>query len=219
MAYTRPTAATADASWQGAAAYTRPSAGVADAHWTPETPTATIAAVVPVVSSVDLVHGFAASLLASVPVVAAMSLEHTAINVEIAASVPVVAQAIGGHGVAGVAIAQVPITAALSGVHGVAMAVVAVVPVVAAMDVLVERYELRGEVRQAGVLVSRRVRAYLRSTGALVAEADTVAGKFALHTGFAPAEHYITPVDLDDGATDWLPPTANRIASVLASDT
>jgi len=48
---------------------------------------------------------------------------------------------------------------------------------------------------------------------------DTVIGKFRLHTGFTPAEHYITPIDLAEGATDWSPPTANRIVSVLALDT
>lgn len=80
------------------------------------------------------------------------------------------------------------------------------------------RYELRGEVREGGVLVNRRVRAYLRSTGALVGEADTVVGKFNVPATSA-AEHYITPIDLSEFAADWLPPTANRIVPVLAFDT
>lgn len=69
-----------------------------------------------------------------------------------------------------------------------------------------------------GVLVNRRVRAYLRETGALLGQADTVAGHFKVHAGFAEAECYATPIDLDADATDWLPPTANRILSVLADD-
>ncbi len=221
MAYTRPSAAAADATWLDAAAYTRPAAGSADAAWAPDAPVITIAATVPVVASASLAHGVSVSLAASVPVAAAMALEHTAIDVEISitAAVPVAAGVAAAHGIAGTAVAQVPISAALSAAHGVAMAVAAAVPVAAAMDVLIDRYELRGEVRLSGVLVNRRVRAYLRSSGALVAEGDTVAGKFALHAGFAPAEHYITPIDLADTATDWLPPTANRITSVLASDT
>jgi hypothetical protein len=80
------------------------------------------------------------------------------------------------------------------------------------------RYELRGEVRLGGVLVNRRVRGYLRSSGALLGQADTVAGKFQVHAGFAEAECYVTPIDLDPDATDWLPPTANRVLSVLAED-
>lgn len=81
------------------------------------------------------------------------------------------------------------------------------------------RYELRGEVRLSGVLVNRRVRAYLRSTGALLGEVDTAVGRFCVPVGFAPAECYVIPIDLSEGATDWLPPTANRLLSVLALDT
>lgn len=82
----------------------------------------------------------------------------------------------------------------------------------------VVRYELRGEVRNQGVLVDRRVRAYRRSDGALMAEQDTTAGRFRLHCGFAAAEHYLVPVDLSAEATDYAPPCANRVLSVLADD-
>lgn len=81
------------------------------------------------------------------------------------------------------------------------------------------RYELRGVVKIGGTLVDRHVFAYLRVTGALVGEADTLAGYFSIHTGFAPAEHFVTPIDLDSDAVDWKPPTANRVLSVLAEDT
>ncbi|WP_157353861.1 hypothetical protein [Aromatoleum toluclasticum] len=82
----------------------------------------------------------------------------------------------------------------------------------------VVRYELRGEVRDQGVLVNRRVRAYRRSDGAFIAEADTVAGLFALPVGFASAEYYLVPINLDPAATDYTPPCANRVTSVLAMD-
>ncbi|MCM2310296.1 MAG: hypothetical protein NDI84_02735 [Steroidobacteraceae bacterium] len=82
----------------------------------------------------------------------------------------------------------------------------------------VVRYELRGEVRDQGVLVNRRVRAYRRSNGALIAEVDTVGGLFALPVGFSPAEYYLVPVNLDPAATDYAPPCANRVTSVLAMD-
>lgn len=90
---------------------------------------------------------------------------------------------------------------------------------VCAVRATVLRYELRGEVRLSGILVNRRVRAYSRATGALLGEADTVVGRFHVPAGFAAAECYVTPIDLTEGANDWLPPTANRITSVLADDT
>lgn len=71
--------------------------------------------------------------------------------------------------------------------------------------------------RLSGILVNRRVRAYSRASGSLLGEADTVIGKFRVPTGFVPTECYITPIDLDASATDWLATTANRITSELAS--
>lgn len=115
--------------------------------------------------------------------------------------------------------AVVPITADIHAAHGVAVSIGASVPITAAISCTVERYELRGETNLGGMLVERRVRAYLRSTGELVAEADTSVGKFRVPVGFTSQEFYITPIDLGADATDWLPPTANRVVSVLASDT
>lgn len=84
--------------------------------------------------------------------------------------------------------------------------------------VRVVRYELKGEVRDLGVLVNRRVRAYRLSDGEMVGEADTVAGRFRIHAGFAAALHYVIPLDMAESATDYAPPTANRVLSVLAVD-
>lgn len=147
------------------------------------------------------------------------SFSSTYSGISIAATIPVVAAQATAHGTALGSVASVPVTAVQNMLHGVVLEGIASVALSAAASIEVARYEVRGEVRLGGVLVNRRVRAYQRASGALIGEVDTVIGKFALHTGFAPAEHYITPIDLDAGATDWSPPTANRIMSVLALDT
>lgn len=105
-------------------------------------------------------------------------------------------------------------------VHGIAGAgaVTLGVPIIVG-DVTHPRHVLRGEVRDQGVLVNRTVRAYLRTSGEMIAEQLTVGGRFDLHTGFEPREFYITPIDLSALATDWAPPTANRVIAVLAMDT
>jgi len=87
-----------------------------------------------------------------------------------------------------------------------------------ALAATVIRYRLAGEVRSAGVLINRRVRAYRRSDGALIAQADTIAGRFDLHAGFAPDEYLLVPVDLGAEAVDYAPPAANRVVSVLVQD-
>lgn len=122
------------------------------------------------------------------------------------------------HGVAGVGAAALAISAAATGTVGVTGTGAASLSITAAGAAQHLRYELRGEVRQGGVLVNRRVRAHLRSTGQVVAEVDTVAGRFVIATGFAQAEHYIVPIDMDAAAVDWSPPVANRVLSALAQD-
>lgn len=134
------------------------------------------------------------------------------------ATVDIAAAASSGHGVAGTDSDTLSFAVAAAGAHGVAAAGSSTLTLAPAVVATHERYEVRGEVRQGGVLVNRKVRVYLRSTGVFVNEADTVVGKFNVHTGFAPAEHYIVPIHLDDAATDWMPPTSNRVVSVLAQD-
>lgn len=241
MAYTPPAGNAVNFDWTGKAAYTPPSWNPVNFSFAPSDATIDIAASVTVTAAQDMAHGIAADGVATVTITAAMSLEYTTvdIDIDIAASVQVLGAGDLAHGVAVDGIASIPVTADLAGVHGAAIAVVAGVPVqalvggahgtaldgialvgvAAALDITVERYEVRGEVRLSGVLVNRRVRAYLRSSGVLLGETDTVVGKFHVPTGFAEAECYVTPIDLDDAATDWLPPTANRITSVLALDT
>lgn len=241
MAYTPPAGNALDFSFVGALAYTPPAGGVVLFSFAPSDATIDIAATIPVVAAQTAAHGVALDSVASVSVSADMALEHTAIDVDItlAASIPVSAATDLAHGVAADSVATIPITADLAAAHGVSVAAaasiavtalqdlahgvaldgVAAITLTAQADIVVERYELRGEVRLGGVLVNRRVRAYQRASGAMVGEVDTAIGKFALHTGFEPIECYITPIDLADGATDWSPPTANRIMSVLANDT
>lgn len=210
------------------------------AHAGASIPVIALSAIIPVAAAQALAHGHTLAGGAAVPITASMELEYTAVGVGITlvASVPVVVAAQGMHGVSVAGVASVPITTMLSAVHGGSVSAAATVPVLAvqviahgvaldgvasialraAASIEIDRYEVRGEVRLGGVLIDRRVRAYLRSSGALLSQADTVAGKFALHAGFAAAECYITPIDMADGATDWLPPTANRITSVQALD-
>lgn len=102
--------------------------------------------------------------------------------------------------------------------HGVALSGLGALSLTGAGSVVHPRYEVRGEVREGGVLVDRSVRVYDRLSGALIGEDDTAAGRFAIHTGFAEAEVYITPIDLSPAASDWLPPTANRVVAALAMD-
>lgn len=239
MSYTPPTPP--DFTFVGALAYTPPAGGAVAFLFPPAETIIDITATIAVAAAQTASHGVSLDSVASVQVSASMALDFTSpeIDITLAALIPVAAAFDLAHGVAAASVAMIPLTAELAAAHGVSVAAAATIPITALQNMLhgvavdgiasvalaaaasieVERYELRGEVRLGGVLVNRRVRAYQRLSGAMIGEVDTVIGKFALHTGFAPAEHYITPIDLDAGATDWSPPTANRIMSVLALDT
>lgn len=241
MAYAPPTGNVLDFTWVGKSAYTPPVWNSVSFVFPLVAFTVDIAATIPVVAAQSVNHGTALAGVATIPVTAEMSLTYTGVNVEIdiAAAIPVVAAADAVHGVSASGVASIAVTAGMEAVHGVAASILATVPVTALQSVVHgialdgiatipvsasaalvhERYELRGEVRLNGILVNRRVRAYLRSSGALLGESDTVIGKFKVPAGFAPVECYVTPIDLSSDATDWLPPTANRITSVLAMDT
>lgn len=201
MSYTPPLGTLVAFTWEGAQPYTAPAGS--DVAFEPP----------PTVFAIDIA--------ATVEITAALTLQHIVVDIDgvVSATVTVVAALDASHGVSGAATAIITVSSGQALDHGVALLGVASVTTQASASITVERYELRGEVRMSGVLVNRRVRAYLRSSGALLSQADTVAGKFALHAGFAAAECYITPIDMADGATDWLPPTANRIVSTLALDT
>lgn len=241
MSYALPPGNAVDASWQGASAYTLPPGNAADVTWeTPGGVTGLGEATLPLQASGEAGHGVSGTGQGHIPV--AGSGDATFTNVAASGvgsgAIPLTGEAQAWHGVAGVATGQVGLSATggaghgVSGAgtgainctatgavaHGVAGSGSAAINCTASGHAIHERYEVQGEVREGGVLVNRRVRAYLRSTGVLVGQADTVVGKFNIHTGFTLAEHYITPIDLSEFAADWLPPTANRIVPVLAYD-
>lgn len=118
----------------------------------------------------------------------------------------------------GTGAATLEFTPASQARHGVAGQGAAVLEFAPAGVAAHPRHQLRGQVQDGGVLVDRRVRAYKRSTGALIAQADTVAGLFTLDVGFTLDEFYVVPVDLSNDAEDWTPPVANRVLSVLKVD-
>jgi hypothetical protein len=129
------------------------------------------------------------------------------------------AEGAGAHGVSGSAALVLEIVAEGLGAHGVAGSGAATLGELAAAGVASHpRYSVKGEVRDAGVLVNRTVRAYRRDTGALVGEQLTTVGVFDIHAGCEAREHYVIPIHLDEAAVDWAPPVANRVVSVLAED-
>lgn len=202
MSYTPPLGNAVDATWIGAPAYTAPAGNAVDVSFV-AAPTSVVGTGAVVLDFIPAGEGFHGIIPAGV---GAVVLDFTPAGV-------------GLHGVGGAGAVALDFSAAGTGKHGVAGAGAVVLDFAAAGVANHPRYELRGVVKVGGVLVNRHVFAYLRETGALVGEADTVAGYFAIHAGFAPAEHFVTPIDLSPSAVDWKPPTANRVVSVLANDT
>lgn len=173
--------------------------------WSPQydlalTPTATLAA------ELSIAGGFVANF------------EAPTIIGSIASTLGVSSEINARHGVAGGFAALLDVGGDLSVAHGVAGAMASTLALSGGAIALHPRYTVHGQVKDGGVLVDRRVRVYKRSTGALVAEADTVAGVFDINVGWALDEFYILPIDLSNDATDWAPPVANRVLSTLVSD-
>lgn len=200
MSYIRPSASAADLSWSAESPFTRPSASAANLTFPADTYTGDGAV--------------------TLDIVAAAEGEHSGLTIEGDGAVTLgfTPASDGTHGLAGDGTLSLSVDPAASGVHGVAGDGAATFTFTPACSGTHERYEVRGEVRVSGVLVDRQVRAHRRDTGEMVGEAATVAGKFHIHTGFVAREHYVVPIHLDSGATDWSPPTANRVVSVLAQD-
>ena len=205
MSYTPPAGNAANVSWVGAVPYTAPTGNTASVSWASGAP----AAVTGAGSGAVSISGSGIGEHHE-PLPAVTGVGHALFQVGGAAA--------GVHGVAGTGAGVLPVIGAAGANHGVAGSGSGAIALPSEGVGRHPRYELRGEVRLGGILVNRRVRAYLRSSGAMLGEADTVAGRFRVHAGFEAAECYVTPIDMDPGATDWRPPTANRIASVLASD-
>lgn len=222
--YTAPTGNNINA--QFGAAYTRPLGDAVDFSFEP--PAATVPEGV-VAFSVDVTFDVAAEHDEEVPagvvdfsvsVTFDVAAEHELPihEAEVAFTVDVSAQVQASHGITGTAEFAVDVSAEVEGVHGITGTAAFTIDVSVDVTASHPRYVLKGEVRDGGVLVNRTVRAYLRSSGALIGEQLTDAGRFDIHAGWAPAEHYLLPIDLDSGATDFTPPAANRVLSVLAED-
>lgn len=213
--------------WEDAPAYTAPPLPVA-VTWEPDP--AGVAGSLRAASHRPTAGATATAGLAPAIIGAIRATAYRAV-ITAAGTVPAVAAVRGvGHRPVVTAAGAPPIAATVRAAgHRSTASAVGIVPVVATVRGLghhpegtlsgtVVRYELRGSVRNQGMLVERRVRAYRRDTGALVGEADTVGGYFQLHVGFEGREHYIVPVHLDETATDYSPPCVNRVVSVLAQD-
>lgn len=221
MSYTPPAYNAANFSWVGLAAYTPPAYNAANFSWAPVVAdvTGTGAGVVPVTGAGSGVLAFTGVGSGAVPVTGAgVGQFDQVITGDGAGQVPIVGGGAGYAGASGAGVGVVPVAGASVGDYGASGAGAGAIPVVGAGLAVHERYELVGVVKIGEALVNRRVRAYLRSSGALVAQADTVAGAFRIPVGVVEDEYYLTPIDLAPGATDWLPPTANRVTSVLAVD-
>lgn len=203
MSYTRPAYNAANVTWQGAQAYTRPAAAAADAEWEALVPAGIISTPSPL--GAPSAYGSADVPAEGVVVAPGPLAPPGALGTVVVVARADVPSPLGAPVLRGavVAVGNVAAPSPLGSPH---------------IAGTVRRYELRGEVRDQGVLVNRRVRAHRRDTGALVAEADTVAGVFVLPAGFAADEYYLVPINLDAGATDFSPPCANRVTSVLAMD-
>ena len=217
MSYTPPLGNAANVTWVGEPAYTPPSGNAVGVSWQTG-------------AAPDAVEGTAAATLATITITGAALATFGAVTGTGTAAGTVVALSVTGAaaaatGASGSAAAQVA-TLTLSGAvtaqlvtagpaAGTIPFATGITPSITAQH---PRYELRGQVRLAGNPVERRVRAYARSTGALLGQGDTTGGFFRIPAGFAEIECTVLPIDLATDATDYEPPTANRVLCVLAED-
>lgn len=240
MPYTPPAGNSLNISWQGAAVYSAPAGAALAFSWAPTGTTAVGTAALLLGASGAASHGVAASGLVALDLGASGAAEHFSpdvvgagsaqltlsgsgvaahgVSASAAAILPLSANSVAAHGVSATGGGTLQLVVAGSGAHGESASAAAALELAGAGVGTVVRFELRGEVRDQGVLVNRRVRAHRRSDGALIAEGDTVAGVFALPVGFTADEFYLVPINLDPAATDYAPPCANRVTSVLAMD-
>ena len=221
MSYTPPASNAANFSWVGVAAYTPPAGDAANFSWAATGVTATCAGTLEFSGAATVAHGVAVVAAGTLAFTGAATVEHSSGVVECVAegALDFTGAASVAHGVAVHAAGTLAFTGAGAAAHGIAATCAGTLGFTGTCAALHLRYEVRGEVRLGGVLVNRRVRCSKRATGELMGQADTVAGVYRVHAGFDEAEVYVTAIDLAEAATDWIPPTANRLVPVLASDT
>ena len=193
MSYTPPLGNAVHVSWLGEPAYTPPLGNAANATWQDASPPGEVEGTA------------AAQLVTTLAPTGQVLAAYGGISATAAATVATLS-------ISGAAAAQLVTAGAAMGVVPFAAGVTG------AATAQHPRYELRGQVRLAGNPVERRVRAYARSTGALLGQGDTTGGFFRIPAGFAEIECTVLPIDLATDATDYEPPTANRVLCVLAED-
>ncbi len=209
--------------WVGVpAAYTPPAGNAVNFAWSTAIGGAVQAAgALDFTGSASVAHGVAVVAAGALAFSGSATVEHSRVVVECVAegALDFTGAASAAHGVAAQAAGALDFTGAGAAAHGIAATCTGTLGFTGACAALHLRYEVRGEVRLGGVLVNRRVRCSKRATGELMGQADTVAGRYRVHAGFDAAEVYVTAIDMAEAATDWIPPTANRLVPVLASDT
>lgn len=221
MAYTYPEHDEVDESWVGDSGYSHPPHDAVDESWL-DSVAAVGSGEVEIGGAGVGLHGVRGAGIGDIIIdgLGTGSAGMPAVVATGSGEIDIEGAGIAQHGARGPAVGDIEVSGGGAGKHGVRAVGAGEIAVIGAAAGLHLRYELRGEVRLAGVLVNRRVRAYRRDTGALTGEADTVAGRFRVPAGVgAVREHYVVPIDLGEDATDWRPPVANRVMSVLASDT
>lgn len=220
MSYTPPAGNAANFSWVGVAPYTPPAGDAANFAWAASGVTVTGAGTLAFTGAVTAAHGIAGTAAGVLDFSGSCEAEHLSVAVvcDGAGTLAFTGAATAAHGIAGAAAGVLAFTGAGTAAHGIAATGAGAITFMGSCAAVHQRYEVRGEVRLAGVLVDRRVRCYKRASGELVGQADTVVGKYRVHAGFDDAQVYVAAIDLADAATDWIPPTANRLVPVLADD-
>lgn len=188
MSYTPPLGNAVDVSWLGEPSYTPPLGDAADAAWPANAFEAVIAGAIATGAFAITGSATGSAGVASVTANVAGPIANFVITGAVAAQLVTAATATGA----------IPFATTLTGTA----------------TAQHPRYEVRGQVRLAGVAVERRVRAYGRDVGELLGQGDTVGGFFNVHTGFVAIECTVLPIDLSADATDYEPPAANRVWSV-----
>ena len=188
MSYTPPLGNAVHVSWLGEPAYTPPLGTAADAAWPANAFEAAIAGAIATGAFAITGSATGSAGVASVTANVAGPIANFVITGAVAAQLVTAATATGA----------IPFATTLTGTA----------------TAQHPRYEVRGQVRLAGVAVERRVRAYGRDVGELLGQGDTVGGFFNVHTGFVAIECTVLPIDLSADATDYEPPAANRVWSV-----
>jgi hypothetical protein len=230
-AYTAPTLPL-DVSWQPAAPATITGHVLTSTPRPTTTATATVGAS-PAVTGTARPTAYRPAVTASgvVPIVAQIRADSHQPLATVAGTLPVVGRLTAtGHRPAATATGAIIVTGALSALgHRPAGTATGTVPIVGSArpaahhptltaEGTVLRYVLRGAVRNQGVLVERTVRAHRLDDGALAGEVQTVGGLFDLDVGFGADDYYVLALDLAPEGTDYAPPIANRVRSVLVQD-